>query len=109
MVVNSSQSSKDLLLLKPLLRRARLNTLNKAPSAHIHITTHNTNTPTEHMQKVLVYRGEGAGWRSVRSAHESVERLLAGPLLRPLLPQQRLEVCGGFYTLALPYRHPLCL
>lgn len=34
--------------------------------------------------KVLVYRGEGAGWRSVKSTCESVERLLSGPL-RPLI------------------------
>lgn len=35
------------------------------------------------MNTVLVYRGEGAGWRSVKSTCENVERLLlTGPLRR---------------------------
>jgi hypothetical protein len=42
--------------------------------------------------KVLVYRGEGAGWRSVKSTCETVERLLSGPL-RPLI--KSLQVTGS--------------
>lgn len=39
---------------------------------------------------VLVYRGEGAGWRSIRSAADSVQRLLLGPLKPFIKP---LKVC----------------
>jgi hypothetical protein len=42
-------------------------------------------------RSVLVYRGEGAGWRSVRSTVDSVQRLLSGPLKPYIKP---LKVCG---------------